>query len=140
MDEQEAAAKYELASQDAYRRLMANKARTGTAILGRLPEVLTQDPKYSQDYRNHSFRIGEALAKASLTAELFILDLAQIPQPKIRLYLGRSQFPSFQTRPVSGKSRFRSFYKDPQLDCMHQAYTIVSSCNSSVTLILIAIQ
>jgi hypothetical protein len=113
---------YKKAKNRAQQILQKTKDRTGIAILGSPSHQLTEDPKYNPDQRIY-IAAGEILAKAALAAELFILDLAQIPRNKQKQYTGRSQYPSFQTKPLAPRNTIESKFACPKTNIWAQAHS-----------------
>jgi hypothetical protein len=61
-----------------------------------------------------SIRVGESLAHASLSAELYILKLAG--EVNVKPYSGRGQYPRFQERPLQSRTPLSSGYSRPHVE------------------------
>ena len=98
MEEQDKQVMYQQSRKQARDMLYQQSHKTGVRILGQPLKELSEDSKYSQEYEAESEKAGEALAWASLTAELMICKLAKVP---FKGYLGRGQYPRFRRNPIA---------------------------------------
>ena len=90
--------------------LSRHSERYGTpAILGHPCQALTSDPKFETNLRAHVYT-GEKLAQASLQTELLVCKVAGV---KPALYLGRSQYPRFENKPVVRKHVIGNKFSSP---------------------------
>ena len=72
-------------------------ADEGPAILGFPPSELFTDYNVSSMLQQHVL-VGEVLAQAALQSEILICEVSGVKN--LKLYLGRSQFPTFKFEPV----------------------------------------
>ena len=89
---------YLKASRKARDILNRQRGKTGVAILGTPHPVLKQDIKYDAQYGKAAVATGEKLAQASLTSELMVCGLAEVPHKQ---YTGRGQYPKFRSTPIA---------------------------------------
>jgi hypothetical protein len=78
--------------------LQKQKRKHGVAILGQPVPQLDFDIKFQGGLKQDCIRSGEALALASLTAEMVVLDVCKIPKDQYNKYTGRSQHPKLKTK------------------------------------------
>ena len=103
------------AQKTAIRRLDAQKRKTGVAILGQPHPVLNSDPKFQNDTRKDSIRVGEELAQAALSTELLICRVAKVDPKDFHKYIGRSQYPRFKLKPMVKRIHHDDVYSCPHL-------------------------
>ncbi len=111
----------------AKRKLNKAKRRTGIAILGRPSEALLSDPKFSGEYKAESIRVGEGLAEATLSSELFVLSLAGVPDKEQHMFTGRSQYLKILSKPVRGKNAVGPKFADTATDVTVEAVNCIQA-------------
>ena len=87
------------------------KAETGFAILGKLYSSLFHDPKFQKLCLNISN--GQGLALVALTAALYLCDAAGLDPAH---YIGRSQFPKYESKPIMRANPSSVVYHSPAIN------------------------
>ena len=113
---------YHKARKQARNKLYRQSRKTGIGILGQPLKELSEDSKYSQEYKVDSEKAGEALACATLTAEIMICRLAKVP---LKGYLGRGQYPRFKRSPITPTNDAN--IKVPHVTCPRLLYFSLAS-------------
>lgn len=67
--------------------LLAQKTRTGYAILGHPQPIVIADLKVKGDTLKDSIFVGEQFALSALQSELYILKIANMPVKRYRKYI-----------------------------------------------------
>ena len=92
------------ASTKAKRMLKKQKLKTGFAILGKPNTVLNNDPKFQGKLKQDCIDNGEYLAFSSLSSELLVLAVAEVPRLQWHKYIGRGQYPKIVNKPIISKN------------------------------------
>jgi hypothetical protein len=89
--------------------LFKHKIKTGVAILGQPNEILLNDGKFQGALQRAQIKEGERLAASALASELLVVEVANIPRDKHKLYTGRSQYPKFDKKPIIKSNKYEEF-------------------------------
>ena len=119
------------ASAKAPNTLNAHKHKTGIGILGRPPESLLKDPKYSGSFLFDSLEVGQHLAWVALSIEYMILSVVGIPKNSWHQYIGRSQYPKFKYKHLVPANNPNTLYCDDDLVYWGQFKNLAMLCLKS---------
>ena len=98
--------------------------KTRAAILGKPCKQFDEDIKLQGTTKNEISGQGEIQAQAALTAELLVLDVAQVPRSEQQKYRGRSQYPRLKLEPICRQvSEDHEMSKDLFLENCETAWT-----------------
>ncbi len=85
--------------------------------MGKPCAALSEDPKFNdEEYKRDSIECGEALAFSTLSAEYFVLWLAEVDGVEHHKYTGRAQYPRIVNKPIVPPSIKTNRYLTPDLN------------------------